>query len=248
MSENEIRRWWDEASEYYQKEISGDKFDTVHYGPFGSSEDKLHLLGKVKGKKVLELGCGGGQCSIALAKRGAKCTGIDLSSKQLEFARNAAKENRVEVAFIKKSFSNLKSFPNHSYDIIISVFALQFAKNLDRIFTEVRQVLKKNGIFVFSLDHPFYLLVDPNTMELSNSYNKVGLIEEREKWPDGSKHKFMMYNRKISDIVNSIIMSGLTLEAVIEPFIPKDMVWGNGYRRKLVRKITPTILFKCVRK
>ena len=100
MTEKEIARWWDEASEYYQKEIADDKLDTVHYGPFGSTEEKLRLLGNVKGKIVLELGCGGGQCAISLTKKGAICTGIDVSAKQLEYAAKLANARLNEMGKI----------------------------------------------------------------------------------------------------------------------------------------------------
>ena len=208
MIEKGIERWWDATSEYYQKEISGDKMDDVHYGPFGSSEKKLRLLGNVKGKKILELGCGGGQVSIALAKKGAICTGIDISLKQLQHAEKAAEKNKVNVKFMKLSISDLSGFKSSSYDIVISIFALQYVKDLTSVSRQVKRLLNRGGIFVFSLDNPFYLTVNPNTLEVSKSYNKTGLSVENETWPDGSRHKFMIYKRKVSDIANAIISSG----------------------------------------
>ena len=105
--DNEIKEWWNEASEYYQTELNDTKPETVRYGPFGSTERKLKLIGRVKGKRVLEVGCGGGQCSIALAKAGAECTGIDISDKQLEYARSLAKKNDVRIEFIRSSFADI---------------------------------------------------------------------------------------------------------------------------------------------
>ena len=247
MTEKEIERWWDEAAEYYQKEISGDRLKTVSYGPLASTENKLKLLGSVNGKQVLDLGCGGGQCAISLAKKGAICTGIDISAKQLGYAAKLANANSVDVKFIKNSFSNLKIFRNNSYDIVVSILALQYAGDLSKVFTEVKRILKKNGIFVFSFEHPFYLLIEPNGMTLSNSYQKTGQTKEEETWPDGSKHKFFMYRRKISGICDSITDSGLKLVKIIEPFDPDDKVWGHGYRRKLVHMVPPTIIFKCIK-
>ena len=247
MSEKDISEWWDAASGYYQKEISGDKMETVRYGPFGSSEDKLRLLGSVRGRRVLELGCGGGQVSIALAKKGAVCTAIDISKKQLEYAEESAKKKKVSVNFIRQSISDLSGFGSASFDIIISVFALQYVEDLGKVFSEVRRLLRRNGIFVFSIDHPFYITVNPNNMTISESYNKTGMTEEKEIWPDGSRRNFIMYRRRVSDIINSITGSGLKLGGVIEPFDDKDPVWGQGYRRKLVRLITPTMIFKCLK-
>jgi ubiquinone/menaquinone biosynthesis C-methylase UbiE len=248
MSEKEIECWWDQASEYYQKEIN-DRFPkTVHYGPFGSDERHLKLLGDVNGKKVLELGCGGGQCAIALAKEGAICTGLDISKKQLDFARNLAEKNRVKVSFLKGSFSDLTSIKKCYYDIVLSVFSLQYAENLDSVLTQVNRILRRGGLFVFSIDHPFYIMISPDTLKVESSYYKNGKNIELERWPDGSRHKSITYIRKVSDILNSILRSGLTLEAVLEPLDLNDKIWGTGYRRKLIRKIGPTIIFKCSKK
>ena len=106
-------------------------------------------------------------------------------------------------------------------------------------------MLVNNGIFVFSIEHPFYLLIDPNDLKITESYFGSGLVIKREKWPDGSTHYFNYYNHKISDIINLIIDSDLRLERVIEPFEREDKIWGAGYRRALVNKIAPTIIFKC---
>ncbi len=244
-SEKIIKEWWDLASEYYQKEISADKMTDVQYGPFGSNEGKLRLLGKIKGKKVLELGCGGGQVSIALTKKGAVCTGIDISHKQIEFARKNAKKEGVNVEFIELPFSKINKLKPGKFDIVISIMAIQYCTDLNALLKNVRDLLVKNGIFVFSIEHPFYLLMDPNDMKIKESYFDSGLKIKKEKWPDKSIHYFAYYERKISDIVNSIIESGLNLERIIEPLDSKDKIWGTGYRRALVNKIAPTIIFKC---
>lgn len=78
--EKEIKKWWEEIAQDYQKKY---KIPTksAHYGPYSPDEDKLNLLGSIKRKKILEIGCGGGQCSIAFAKQGAKCIGLDISEK-----------------------------------------------------------------------------------------------------------------------------------------------------------------------
>ena len=57
MTEKQIRDYWDENSKYYQEDS---KIGIgIHYGPGAPFEDKLKLLGRLKGKKVIEIGCGG---------------------------------------------------------------------------------------------------------------------------------------------------------------------------------------------
>jgi ubiquinone/menaquinone biosynthesis C-methylase UbiE len=235
----EIEEWWNEVSQYYQED---NKIHTksAHYGPYSPDEDQLRLLGNVNGKNILELGCGGGQCSIAFAKQGAKCTGIDISKKQLEYAEKLAKRNKVKINFIHGSFQDLRKIKSKSYDIVFSAFAFQYSPNIKKLFKEVYRILKKKGLFVFSLDHPFSFVIYRN-----ESYYHTGKIEEVETWPDGSKHKFVGYKRKLSDIFNALVESNFIVERIIEPFqLKKNDPWKSIYKIELVKRIAPTIIFK----
>src|SRR5690349_12996080 len=69
--------------------------DTVSYGPEMPGERELRLLGDVKGKRVLELGCGTGQAAIVLARKGAHAIAIDASARQLAAARRFAEREEV---------------------------------------------------------------------------------------------------------------------------------------------------------
>src|SRR5205085_4996041 len=87
---------WDRHSAAYQ---AGARLptDVAHYGPDIPTEAEFHLLGDLKGKRVLELGCGGAQCSIAFAKQGAIAIGVDYSGEQLGFARRLCEKENVKV-------------------------------------------------------------------------------------------------------------------------------------------------------
>ena len=245
----EIKKWWDSASKWYQED-SKIRTDYAHYGPFAPDENGLRLLGNVKGKNILEIGCGGGQCSIAFAMHGAKCTGLDLSKEQIKHAEELAKKNKVSVEFLKQDIQSLKGFKSHSYDIVFSAFALQYVPDLTKCFKEVARVLKKGGLFVFSFDHPFYTSLSPKTLRIDKYYNKSGRYAETETWSDGSRHKFVMYRRKISEIYDSLLEAGFYVEKIIEPFDTrtekawKGRNWKEIYPKKLIEMICPTIIFK----
>jgi len=249
----EIKKWWNEASKGYQED-SKIRTKSAHYGPYAPDESKLKLLGNVKGKKILEIGCGGGQCSIAFAKQGAKCTGLDLSKEQLKHAEELAKKEKVSVNFLEHDIQMLKGIKSNHYSIVFSAFALQYVPDLRKCFSEVYRVLKKGGIFVFSFDHPFYSSLSTETFKIIQNYNKSGKIEETETWSDGSKHKFVAYRRKISDIFDSILKADLVVEKIIEPFDKKtEKAWKEGnwkkiYPPRFVEMICPTIIFKTKKK
>lgn len=243
----QILSYWQRASENYQKTS---KIDTrsAHYGPVAPRENELRLLGNVKRKKILEIGCGGGQCSIAFAKQGAQCTALDFSSKQLSHARKLAEQNHVSVSYIQQDIQKLSGIKSRQFDIVFSAFALQYVPDLTTCFKEVNRVLKPNGLFVFSLDHPFYQVISNQTGRIERSYKKSRLAET-DKQIDGKKMVFVMYTRTISDIFESLTKAGFQTQKILEPHDLKHYnehgkYWKNHYPKKLVKLIPATIIFK----
>ncbi|MBI4174035.1 MAG: class I SAM-dependent methyltransferase [Candidatus Aenigmarchaeota archaeon] len=243
----EVEKWWDEAAPWFQDwaKLSTTSAD---YGPYAPRENQLKLLGNVKGKKILEIGCGGAQCSISFAKQGAICTGIDITQAQLDYAKKLAEKEKVRIKLIRGDIQTLHGIKSNSYDIVFSAFTLMYIADLTKCFKEVHRVLKKNGLFIFSAGHPFFIF-DPKTKRLKRSYFKTGRIVEEEKWSDGTKHKFIFFHRKVSDIVNSIIAADITLLEMHEPLDMKNKIKDAvSYPEDIIRLVGPTIIFKTQKK
>src|SRR4030042_589240 len=85
------------------------EYDAWHKKPFGSYAYKLESelifrsLGDVKGKKILDLGCGTGNYAIAIAKKGGTATGIDSSEEMILLAKEKAESSGVSAKFLKCS-------------------------------------------------------------------------------------------------------------------------------------------------
>jgi len=244
----ETKKWWEGASKDYQEECKI-PID-IHYGPGSPNEKNLKLLGNLKGKKVLEIGCGGSQCGIAMAKEGAKVIGIDISNEQLRFAKRLAEKNKVKIKFYQGDIKSLKQIKSNSQDIVFSAFALHYVDDLLKCFKEVNRVLKKKGLFVFSLDHPFFRTVDSKTLKLKGSYFKTG------KWVkvfhDKTK-KFVMYTHTVSELYNTLINSGFGVEKIVEPDSRKrnkEDPWYKlwDYTPIFLKMFPPTIIFKARKK
>jgi len=166
-------------------------------------------LGNIKGKNILEIVCGGAQNSIYFAKQGAKVTALDQSKEQLNFARKLAKKSKTSIEFNNGSFNNLHMIKSNSQDIVFSAFALQYSNNLKKCFSEVYRVLKKKGVFVFSLNHPFFRVVSSKSMKVKRSYFKTGKFLDT----DG----FLTYFHTISELFNPLIKIGFKVEKILEP-------------------------------
>ncbi len=87
------RAFWNAESAEYQA-LHGAQL-ALHgaaWGIWQIPEDQLRILGDVTDRDIIELGCGAAQWSVALAKRGARPVGVDLSEVQLEHARGLQDE------------------------------------------------------------------------------------------------------------------------------------------------------------
>jgi hypothetical protein len=62
--------------------------------------------------------------------------------------------------------------------------------------------------------------------------------------PDGSKHTFVGYRRKVSDIFNSLVAAGFFVEQILEPLSLKQKSWKKMYSESFVKIVAPTIIFK----
>ena len=244
---SDTKDWWESYSEAYQDgtQIPVD----IHYGPSCPNEDELNLLGDLKGRDVLEIGCGGAQCSVAFALRDARVTALDLSAEQLKFAQALAAHHEVEIEFVRHDMGDLAPIASASKDIVFSAFALQFVEDRTKTFREVRRVLRPGGVFVFSLDHPFFRKVDRDTLTLVESYNETGpLVDDRGKFG-----QVMIYRDNIAGLHQALVDAGLTVERIVEPDsrirYSYDPWFGrrNEYVPKILDMVPPTIILKSVK-
>jgi len=113
--------------------------------------EKIFNRYNFKPKSILDLGCGTGNHSILLAKRGYEVTGVDKSSFMLDIAKKKAKENLVDIEFIE---ADIKKFlTNKKFDAVISMFAVmgyQIDNNtILEVCNNVKSLIVSGGLFIF---------------------------------------------------------------------------------------------------
>lgn len=108
----------------------------------------LEVIEKTKQNtaSILDIGCGAGFLTNALAKKGHKVMGIDVSEKSLEIAKQFDVTQSVEYLY-----ANAYSLPfeDHSYDIVCAMDVLEHIEFPDRLIQEASRVLKPGGLFFF---------------------------------------------------------------------------------------------------
>ena len=139
--------------------------DAVVYGPDIADERDLRLCGDVKGKRVLELGCGDGRNTTRFAKQGAIAIGVEPSEERISRAYRRAEDEGVRVELHHGDLADLAFVRADSVDLVLSVWALHAVADLGRVFRQVHRVLKPNAPLVLSIPHPAFGQLDPDSME-----------------------------------------------------------------------------------
>ncbi len=118
-----------------------------------SCGNNLHYLALEKGERVLDLGCGAGDETIAVAALLAEegeAVGLDLTPEMIEIANQNALEKGIEnVSFVNASIEELP-FKDNEFDAVISNCVINHAADKNRVYREIFRVLKSGGRFVVS--------------------------------------------------------------------------------------------------
>jgi 2-polyprenyl-3-methyl-5-hydroxy-6-metoxy-1,4-benzoquinol methylase len=106
----------------------------------------LEMLGDLKGKKVLDLGCGLGEAAVYFAMQGADVTASDLSPGMLQTAQKVAERYQVKIT-PHVSPAEKTGLPDSSFDVVYAANVLHHSE-IPKVLDEVRRILKPGGTFV----------------------------------------------------------------------------------------------------
>lgn len=150
----EIERSASEASRVDAAYLVNDESEVARYrDPPADTcfplEYSYHLLGDVRGKSVLDFGCGSGENTISLAQRGATVYAVDISELLMKVAKQRLAINGVgsDVRFLCSSAYNL-ALADESVDIVFGIAILHHL-DLSLAAREVWRVLRKGGRAIF---------------------------------------------------------------------------------------------------
>jgi len=138
-------------------------------------EEKIFELlpKKLKGIKVLDVGCATGYLGQKLEKRGAKVSGIDISTSVIKLARKVL--TRAEVV----DLNNQKiPCPKSSFDIVIASEVIEHLMNPFDVIKEISRVLRKDGDFIITTPNLLYWGNRLKFLIGEFSYTKSGVFDE----------------------------------------------------------------------
>lgn len=133
-------RWWDPEGE----------FKPLHQiNPLRLDFIEQHVDG-LFGKKVIDVGCGGGLLSEGMANRGAIATGIDLAEQSLEVARLHALESQVQVDYQCIAVEQMAQQNPQQYDLVTCLEMLEHVPDPESVVKACAEMVRVGGTVVFS--------------------------------------------------------------------------------------------------
>ncbi|MEZ5589453.1 MAG: bifunctional 2-polyprenyl-6-hydroxyphenol methylase/3-demethylubiquinol 3-O-methyltransferase UbiG [Gammaproteobacteria bacterium] len=137
--ENLASRWWDPNSEFKPlHDINPLRLDYI--------DQRVGLAGK----RVLDIGCGGGILAESMVQRGAQVVAIDMAEASLAVARLHQRESAVEVDYRHCSAEELAAAEAASFDIVTCLEMLEHVPDPAAVVTACQQLLKPGGQAFFS--------------------------------------------------------------------------------------------------
>ena len=134
-------RWWDRNSE----------FKPLHdINPLRLNYIKEQCGGSLEGKRILDIGCGGGILSESLALEGASVVGIDLAEAGLEVAKLHLLESGLDIDYQFISAEELAQSESGSFDVIACLEMLEHVPDPSLIIEACSKLIKPDGQLFFS--------------------------------------------------------------------------------------------------
>lgn len=130
------------------------RYDAWYETPLGEAAHRLEkdlifsLANVKKGDKALDAGCGTGNYSIELSKKGAITTGLDNSPELLALAVAKSKKEGLAINFIQADALAMSALPDGYFDLVLSIGMLCFVKEREKSLVEMRRVLRPGGRLV----------------------------------------------------------------------------------------------------
>ena len=236
---------WDRASDLYLAR-RGDDVGSVSYGNLAPTEAELALLGDLRGKRVLDIGCGGGHNAVACALAGAKVMGVDISSVQLAAAQRLAEEHGVSVEWLQKDGLARAGWAEHSFDLILAIQTLPYIRDAVTVIGSARQLLRPGGMLVVSLDHPLRNCFYDEEMEELSPFPVRGYDDDASMlWKFAADAPMQTYHYPLGVWISWLLEAGFALQRVIEASAPVDIcddLWPEDSPLAPLRNIPHTAI------
>jgi 2-polyprenyl-3-methyl-5-hydroxy-6-metoxy-1,4-benzoquinol methylase len=227
FSEAEVARHWNDNAAAWAEQVRQGK-DVARERM--NNPAFLALVGDLNGRRVLDAGCGEGYNTRILARQGAIMTGVDLSERMIELARDEERRAPLGIDYHCASYARLGMFADVSFDAVVSFMALMDGPGFDQAMREAFRVLRPGGMLAFSITHPCFVTRQSRWIRdeagakvawvVAEYFNPAGWVE-RWRFTDAPMEAPLFsvprFDRTLSDYVNAVAAAGFVLKRIAEP-------------------------------
>ena len=169
----------------------------------------LELAGEVKGRSILDAGCGSGPLLAELISRGANVTGFDASQAMIELARQRVGASALlQVA----DLGDRLPYADNDFDDVLASLVFHYLKDWDGPLGEIRRVLRPGGRLVISVNHP---ILYPWTHPGQDYFQPTQYTDSHTF--DGQRASLTYWHRPLHAMTDAFGRAGSNTERVWEP-------------------------------
>ena len=241
IDEDEVREAWDRNALLWADRVRAgmDLYREVFNNP-----SFLAALPDFAGREVIDLGCGEGTNTRLIARRGARMTGIDLSTQMIAAARAGEQREPLGITYEVASYTTRTPFPDGRFDAAVSTMALMDSPDFTAAARETFRLLKPGAPFIFSVLHPCFITPGIRWLKDAEGHD-TGLAVSRyfdegsfvERWrfskdPEAERfEKFEVprFPRRLETYVNGLIEAGFRITRLTEPRPTKEMAAAHPW-------------------
>ena len=230
--------------------FKGLRSDEINFNDVIETPIITAMMPDLKGKRVLDIGCGMGQHAMQYSMAGAASViGTDISEKMLAFAReNNPADN---ITYRRLAFEDLEQIEDR-FDVITSSLAFDYSEDFGKLLKDIYLLLNEGGYLVFSMSHPISTAYDGAYDRYTRTDDGVRLYANLHNYGiEGERHfrwvvdDYEVYHRKVSTLINCMASAGFIIEECQESTVPDEMAQKYPDRFGGVVHQPDFIFFRC---
>lgn len=185
----------------------------------GEWEQLRALFPDVRGRRVLDLGCGyGWHCRYAADMGAESVTGIDASRRMIA----EAQQRNADPCIAYRVCDLLDyEYPSGAFELVISNLVLHYVADLDAVYRLVHRTLVPGGVFLMNIEHPTFTAGVKQQFSPDGTWPVTDYFRPGQRQTEFLGHSVTKQHHTLTQILMGLLNAGFTLQAVEEAMPPE---------------------------